>query len=707
MLVPGMLIGDRYEIVEKIGSGGMSDVYKARCHKLNRFVAIKVLKTEYSQDATFVKKFRVEAQSAAGLSHPNIVNVYDVGEDNGIHYIVMELVQGITLKEYIDMKGRLDIKEALNISVQIASGLSAAHDNRIIHRDVKPQNIIMSKDGKVKVTDFGIAKAADSTTVTTNAAGTVYYISPEQARGGYSDAKSDIYSLGITMYEMITGRVPFEGETNVAVALLHIQGEMTPPRELVPSIPRSYEKIILKCTQKKPDRRYSSCKELIADLRKVLTYPDGDYVVIGGPSGMTGSRTVVMDENEMGMINNRRNTEQMNPQRRTQSGRQINQANNNTNVQKRRQDSQNDVYDENDEKEVHSSMEKVMMVLGIVGAVILAVILIFIIGRAFGMFGSSRDKESKTTASTESVSETLEQVEVPDLYNLEEEAAKKELNDRNLGVLVKREKNDEVSEGRVFKQDYKAGDMVDLNTQVTIYISDGEETITLENYSGQDFEEVQTILKGLGLTGTVDKYEYNDEYEENQVIKTDPAAGSQVKEGDRIKMTVSKGPEPVEQVAVPGLVGSTEEQAIQQLSALGLVPNVSEAHSSSVAKGYVINQTHSKGTKVDVGTTIGFTVSLGPEETEPAKGSATIKIDSSPLAQDSTDAQGNPIKSSGHVTVEVVDKNGSIIKTFDLGTCYNDSFPKTAGTVTGTVGNATVNVYVDGTFADAWTITIN
>ena len=176
MLVPGMLIGDRYEILEKIGSGGMSDVYKARCHKLNRFVAIKVLKTEYSQDATFVKKFRVEAQSAAGLSHPNIVNVYDVGEDNGIHYIVMELVQGITLKEYIDMKGRLDIKEALNISVQIASGLSAAHDNRIIHRDVKPQNIIMSKDGKVKVTDFGIAKAADSTTVTTNAAGTVYYI---------------------------------------------------------------------------------------------------------------------------------------------------------------------------------------------------------------------------------------------------------------------------------------------------------------------------------------------------------------------------------------------------------------------------------------------------------------------------------------------------------------------------------------------------
>ncbi len=698
MLVPGMLIGDRYEILEKIGSGGMSDVYKAKCHKLNRFVAIKVLKTEYSPDATFVKKFRVEAQSAAGLSHPNIVNVYDVGEDNGIHYIVMELVQGITLKEYIDMKGRLDIKEALNISVQIASGLSAAHDNRIIHRDVKPQNIIMSKDGKVKVTDFGIAKAADSTTVTTNAAGTVYYISPEQARGGYSDVKSDIYSLGITMYEMITGRVPFEGETNVAVALLHIQGEMTPPRELVPSIPRSYEKIILKCTQKKPDRRYSSCKELIADLRKALTYPDGDYVVIGGPSGMTDNRTVVMNENEVDRINRQGD----NGQRQTQSGRKINQTSN-SNVQKRRQDSQDDIYDENDEKEVHSSMEKVMMVLGIVGAVILAIILIFIIGRAFGMFGAG-GRDSKETASTESVVETDDLIEVPDLYDKEEDEAKQMLNDLNLGVVVKREKNDEVVEGRVFNQDIEAGTKVEINTQVTIYVSDGEETITLEDYSGRNYEEVQTILSGLGLTGSVSDYQYSDEYDEDQVIKTDPGAGSQVKEGDKIKLIVSKGPEPEEQVPVPSLVGSTEEQAIQQLASLGLTPNVSEAYSSSVKKGYVIDQTHSQGTKVDKGTTIGFTVSLGPEE--PEKGSATITVDSSPLPQDYTDSEGNLVKSSGHVTVEVVDRNGNIIQSFDLGTCYNSSFPKTVGNVTAAVGNATVNVYVDGSFADAWTITI-
>ena len=255
MLASGTTLAGRYEIVGRIGAGGMSNVYKAKDQKLNRYVALKVLKPEFSTDATFVKKFRVEAQSAAGLSHPNIVNVYDVGEENGIYYIVMELVQGITLKHYIERKGKLDIREVLNISVQIASGMGAAHANRIIHRDIKPQNVIMSRDGKVKVTDFGIAKAADSTTVTTNAAGSVHYISPEQARGGYSDEKSDIYSLGITMYEMVTGQVPYDGENNVAVALQHIQGNMTPPSQINPDIPRSVEQIILKCTQRKPDLR--------------------------------------------------------------------------------------------------------------------------------------------------------------------------------------------------------------------------------------------------------------------------------------------------------------------------------------------------------------------------------------------------------------------------------------------------------------------
>lgn len=215
MINPGMMISDRYEIIDRVGSGGMADVYKAKCHRLNRYVAIKVLKQEYSSDAKFVAKFRAEAQSVAGLSHPNIVNVYDVGEDNGLHYIVMELVEGITLKKFIEKKGKLDVKEAVGIGIQIAQGMEAAHNNHIIHRDIKPQNIIISKEGKVKVTDFGIAKAATSNTITSNAMGSVHYISPEQARGGYSDEKSDIYSLGVTLYEMLSGKVPFEGESTV------------------------------------------------------------------------------------------------------------------------------------------------------------------------------------------------------------------------------------------------------------------------------------------------------------------------------------------------------------------------------------------------------------------------------------------------------------------------------------------------------------
>lgn len=280
MLKAGMYISDRYEIIDKVGSGGMADVYKAKDQRLNRFVAIKVLKPEYSSDKSFVNKFRGEAQSAAGLSHPNIVNVYDVGDDSGLHYIVMELVEGITLKRFIERKGKLDIKEAVGIGIQIAQGMEAAHDNHIIHRDIKPQNIIISRDGKVKVTDFGIAKATNSNTITSNAMGSVHYLSPEQARGGYSDEKSDIYSLGVTLYEMLSGKVPFAGDNTVSVALLHIQGEAMPLRELDPDIPVSIDKIVQKCMQKRPERRYHSASELIADLKRAISNPDGDFVQI-------------------------------------------------------------------------------------------------------------------------------------------------------------------------------------------------------------------------------------------------------------------------------------------------------------------------------------------------------------------------------------------------------------------------------------------
>ncbi|MDO5406530.1 MAG: protein kinase [Eubacteriales bacterium] len=273
-LRPGTYLQDRYEILEQIGSGGMSVVYKAKCHKLNRLVAIKVLKDEFCSDSTFVSKFKMEAQSAAGLSHPNIVSVYDVIDEGRLHYIVMELIEGITLKSYITRKGRLEIRESIGIAIQVAQGIAAAHEQHIIHRDIKPQNMIISRDGKVKVADFGIARAVSAQTLSSAAMGSVHYISPEQARGGFSDERSDIYSLGITMYEMVTGRLPFEGENTVAIALAHLEDAMVPPKVYNPEIPASLERIILKCTEKKPERRYSCANEVIAALRRSLLSSD-------------------------------------------------------------------------------------------------------------------------------------------------------------------------------------------------------------------------------------------------------------------------------------------------------------------------------------------------------------------------------------------------------------------------------------------------
>ena len=317
MIKEGVFLGKRYEILGRIGSGGMADVYKGKDHKLNRFVAIKVLKSTYRSDETFIKKFLSEAQAAAGLMHPNVVNVYDVGQDRGLYYMVMELVEGITLKDYIEKKGKLSAKETISISIQMVTGIQAAHNCHIIHRDIKPQNIIISKDGKVKVTDFGIARATTSTAtqaVTTTVMGSVHYTSPEQARGGIVDEKSDIYSAGITMYEMITGHVPFDGDSTVTVALKHLNEVIKSPAEEVPDIPYSLECIIMKCTQKLPNKRYMSCEELLQDLKHSLVDPDGDFVVLDGvtkrmpaASQDTGRTTVVMSQDELNRMKNRQN----------------------------------------------------------------------------------------------------------------------------------------------------------------------------------------------------------------------------------------------------------------------------------------------------------------------------------------------------------------------------------------------------------------
>ncbi len=727
MLIPGSYLINRYEIIMKIGSGGMADVYKAKDHVLNRLVAIKVLKQEYSTDATFVKKFRVEAQSAAGLSHPNIVNVYDVGEDDGVYFIVMELVQGITLKNYIDMKGKLDIREALNISVQIASGLSAAHENRIIHRDIKPQNIIMSRDGKVKVTDFGIAKVADSTTVTTTAAGTVHYISPEQARGGYSDERSDIYSLGITMYEMVTGRVPFEGETNVAVALMHIQSEITPPRQLEPSIPVSFEKIILKCTQKKPERRYASARELIADLRKVLTHPDGEYVVI--PGAIPQGRTIVMNNNDIDSLKAaslRKNlgtkpeeTYVEEPEEEEEE-KPVQKP-----VQKKRpakkkdleEDNDDDDFDkdeeDDDDEEVNPALSKVMMALGIGGFIILAVIIFFIIGHAAGFFGGSgslfghKNKDTSTESiSTESVSDTSsdtstagERVTVPDLSNNTQDEAKAALKKLRLGVNVQTGTSDDVPEGQVYDQSPAAGTKVDVHTQVTIYISSGKETFSLDDVTGMQYQQAQAQLENDGLVVSLE-FDYSDSVGSDKVISTSPKAGSQVAKGDTITITASKGKE-TKTTTVPNLLGQNIDDAIQMIKDAGLTYNgKSSDYSDSYSENQVMNQSISAGKTVDEGTTISLTVSLGSRVTSY---SASIPIES-PFGRDITDGDGNTdVYDSGQVTVVVYKPDGSSETVYDQNTSEG-GLPGSVSTTSTASGSGTVYVYLNGVQVSSYSV---
>ena len=386
MLKTGMIIAERYEILGKIGTGGMADVYKAKDHKLNRFVAVKVLKPEFREDTTFIRKFKSEAQAAAVLTHPNIVNVFDVGDDNGVYYIVMELIEGITLKEYISKKGKLSVKEATSIAIQVSMGLEAAHSHGIVHRDVKPQNIIISMDGKVKVTDFGIARAASSNTISSNVMGSVHYSSPEQVRGGYSDEKSDIYSLGITMYEMVTGKVPFDGDTTVAIAIKHLQEEIVPPSIYTPELPHSLEQIILKCTQKSVDRRYQNMEDVIADLKHSLIDPQGDFVTL--TSVDNEAKTVVISDKELGEIKHM--PKQIAKSEPEALEEEINETDydDEPEVKKHRKKS------DKPEKKKKGGGHGLTIVMLLMGVVILIAI-ILVAGKASGLIGSNNDTDEK------------------------------------------------------------------------------------------------------------------------------------------------------------------------------------------------------------------------------------------------------------------------------------------------------------------------
>ena len=604
------MIADRYEIIASIGSGGMADVYKGKDHKLNRFVAVKVMKTEFNNDDSFVRKFRREAQAAAGLANPNIVNIFDVGEDNGLYFIVMELVEGITLKEYVAKKQKLSVREATSIAIQVCMGLSAAHAQGIVHRDIKPQNIIISTDGKVKVTDFGIARAASSNTISANAMGSVHYSSPEQVRGGYSDAKSDIYSLGITLYEMVTGRVPFDGETTVAIAIKHLQDEMDPPSKYTPDLPYSLEQIIYKCTQKSPDRRYNSVNEVIADLKHSLTDPDGQFVEIAPLTDHSG--TIAYTPAEMQAIR-----EGAGRRRKIPEEQEI-----------PREYDEDEGYDDDDDGGISSKLEKAMTIGGfIVGAIIIC-ILIYFIGRAAGLFRTGRGSESASEASLieESQEESTqitpipgdEDIETPYLLGLTREQAQTQVNGLSIGIkYAGEEPSDEYPAGQICRQDPEPGEMVVRNTTVYFYLSSGREEAAVPAVTGLTEEEAKAALTEAGFSNISIRETSSEEVGIGNVISVTPAEGSMSSMDTQIVLEVSTGSEDIgEEITMPEIRGIDLDVAERILQERGFRIKYDYGHTNDIGYDEVMATSIKAGETVPAGTEVTITINRPLEEIE-------------------------------------------------------------------------------------------
>ena len=617
MISEGIVLADRYEIISRIGTGGMSDVYKAMDTKLSRFVAIKVLKQEYAENQNFVTKFHAEAQAAAGLIHSNIVGVYDVGEDNGLQYIVMELVEGITLKHYIEKKLRLSVKESISIAIQMAQGLECAHKAGIIHRDVKPQNVIISKDGKVKVTDFGIAKAATSETITSNVMGSVHYTSPEQARGGYSDEKSDIYSLGVVLFEMLTGRVPFDGDTTVNIAIQHIQDAMPSPREFVNDVPISIEQIIFKCTEKNSDRRYSSMSEVIADLKQSLLTPDENFIK-RIPSGGAGGATKMVSEEDMVSIKKgtgnidvdqsllaayntnkeRKRSEEEIPSERPRKRRRPEEISEEGVPRQRKRPREADGREEFEEEELRRKRKEAAARKR----------------REQERFASDMDNERRSNRSSSSG------------RSREDERRRSRAANRQTGRSSSRNTDR-----------YRDDDMDDRMTAImrviavivgiiililiifiarrVIEVREGsvsENSVVSENkilsdVRGQSFDAAKAALEAMGFV-VQSSYEASDSVESGKVISQDPGAGSQIPEGYVVTLVVSSG---TGNISVPNLANSTAAEAKVALENMGLSIQLTEGTSDTVPTGSVISQSPEAGAMVAPGSTVSVVISVG------------------------------------------------------------------------------------------------
>ncbi|NLM06274.1 MAG: Stk1 family PASTA domain-containing Ser/Thr kinase [Tissierellia bacterium] len=588
----GKVLGGRYEIIEKVGDGGMAIVYKAHCNLLDRFVAVKVLRDEFSADEEFIRKFRRESQAAASLSDPHIVNVYDVGEelidDRKINYIVMEIIDGKTLKELIKEEN-LPMDKVLEFSIQIAQALRVAHQNHIVHRDIKPHNIMITQDGRVKVTDFGIARAVTSSTITTTSSvlGSVHYFSPEQARGGYTDEKSDIYSLGVVMYEMATGKLPYDGDSPITVALKHVQDEVVPPSEINHEIPADLEKIILKCMKKKQIERYKSAEELINDLKKVeigktVTFEDED-----GFDDRTQLIPVISED----IIDKK----------------------------------EKEINTRDDDLKKHDNKSRRNDFLQIAAGILLALIIFF-------MFISVKGKMSNLFST--------EEISVPKLVGLSINDAKKILEENNLSYKIKEVESTEVEEGIVISQEQAENTMVKLNFPIELTVSKGGPTLKMPDVTNKSLEDADKIIAnaGLVLNPSTITYVYSDSVKKDYIVSQQPDTDKSVQSGDYVTVVVSLGKEG-ESLEVPHITNMKIDEAIKLLKDRNITNyKIIRNEYTEFDKDIVTYQSYASGDFITKDDTLEISVSLGKEV---HKDEETDNKDKTDIADDNNDNVDN------------------------------------------------------------------
>lgn len=569
----GKLLSDRYEILEKIGDGGMATVYKARCRVLDRYVAIKILRPEYASDEEFIKKFNRESKAAASLSSQNIVGIYDVGTDKideeSIYYIVMEYIDGTTLKDIIDSKGKLSEDDAIDYSIQILRALKDAHDHNVVHRDIKPHNIMITKQGTVKVTDFGIARASTSTTVTTTSdvLGSVHYISPEQARGGYTDNKTDIYSFGIVLYEMLTGKKPYDGDNPISVAMKQIQDDIIPPSEYIPNMNKNLEQIILKCTRKKQSERYQSVDDILSDF---LYLDDEGSFNYNKQNDNWNDETVVLKQEDI--IREEKNEKIK--RNREENISEMRQSNRN----RRRRKKENGL---------------VGVFLGIITALILVAGLSFGYNYLKGALSGGGSDE----------------VAVPNVVGDDLDTAKSKLEKLGLTYEVVAKEKTDGKANIVTKQDPEADFKVKKDFKVSLTISESEDSVEVPNVVGETILDAESILYKYGLKLAEPSYEEDSEHEEGTIIRQEPSEGSVADKNSLIKVVVSKGNSNA--IEVPDFVGRNKDEVIKEITDLGLKYKITSKDSEDYDKDIVTEQSVTSGSTVEKDEVISLVVSKG------------------------------------------------------------------------------------------------